>query len=93
MKSDITGRTSTTINASISKVWEALITPSIIKQYFFGTDAISDWKVGSPLIFKGEWQGKNMRIRVLYWTSCHKKYLNTATGVLCLALKTSRRIM
>jgi uncharacterized protein YndB with AHSA1/START domain len=58
MKSDITGRASTTINAPVSKVWEALTTPSIIKQYFFGTDAISDWKVGSPLIFKGEWQGK-----------------------------------
>ena len=58
MKSNITGRAEVTINAPASKVWEALTTPSIIKQYFFGTDAVSDWKVGSPLIFKGEWQGK-----------------------------------
>ena len=58
MKSNITGRAAVTINAPASKVWEALTTPAIIKQYFFGTDAISDWKVGSPLIFKGEWQGK-----------------------------------
>ena len=57
MKSNITGKASISINASASKVWEALTTPSIIKQYFFGTDAVSDWKVGSPLIFKGEWQG------------------------------------
>jgi uncharacterized protein YndB with AHSA1/START domain len=46
------------INAPASKVWEALTTPEIIKQYFFGTNAISDWKEGSPLIYKGEWQGK-----------------------------------
>jgi len=58
MKSNITGKAAITINVPALKVWEALITPSIIKQYFFGTDAISDWKVGSPLIFKGEWQGK-----------------------------------
>ncbi len=58
MKSNITGKASTTIDVPVSKVWQALTTPSIIKQYFFGTNAISDWKVGSPLIFKGEWQGK-----------------------------------
>lgn len=58
MKSNITGHTDITISAPASKVWEALTTPEIIKQYFFGTDAVSDWKVGSPLIFKGEWQGK-----------------------------------
>lgn len=58
MKSDITGSATININVPPSKVWEALTTPSIIKQYFFGTDAISDWKAGSPLVFKGEWQGK-----------------------------------
>jgi uncharacterized protein YndB with AHSA1/START domain len=58
MKSNITGRAAITINVPAVKVWEALTTPEIIKQYFFGTDAISDWQVGSPLIFKGEWQGK-----------------------------------
>jgi len=58
MKNNITGKAGININASAAKVWEALTTPSIIKQYFFGTNAISDWKVGSPLIFKGTWEGK-----------------------------------
>jgi uncharacterized protein YndB with AHSA1/START domain len=58
MKNDITGTASILVHASAEKVWEALTTPRIIKQYFFGTDAISDWKVGSPIVFKGEWQGK-----------------------------------
>jgi len=58
MKNNITGKASITIDASALRVWEALTTPSIIKQYFFGTDTITDWKVGSPIIFRGEWQGK-----------------------------------
>jgi uncharacterized protein YndB with AHSA1/START domain len=46
------------INASVDKVWEALTTPEIIKEYFFGTNAISDWKQGSSIIYRGEWKGK-----------------------------------
>lgn len=46
------------INAPREKVWEALTSPEKIKQYLFGTNAVSDWKVGSALIFKGEWEGK-----------------------------------
>lgn len=48
----------TTIQAPASKVWDALTKPELIKQYFFGTDVISDWKVGSPILYRGEWQGK-----------------------------------
>jgi uncharacterized protein YndB with AHSA1/START domain len=59
MKNNITGLVSATISAPPSKVWEALTTPDLIMQYFFGTEAISDWKEGSPLIFRGEWQGKH----------------------------------
>jgi uncharacterized protein YndB with AHSA1/START domain len=47
------------IHAPAEKVWEALITPSQIKKYLFGTDASSDWKVGSDILFHGEWQGKS----------------------------------
>jgi len=45
------------INAPVSKVWEALINPKIIKQWLFGTNVISDWKIGSPILFTGNWQG------------------------------------
>ena len=58
MKSDITGKASALISAPIQKIWDALTRPELIKKYFFGTDAISDWKKGSPLIFRGEWEGK-----------------------------------
>lgn len=39
-------------------VWKALTDKESIKMYFFGTEAISDWQVGSSLIFQGEWEGK-----------------------------------
>src|SRR5262245_16267879 len=53
-----TARASTTINTPASRVWDAITKPELIKQYLFGTDVISEWKVGSPIVYKGEWQGK-----------------------------------
>jgi uncharacterized protein YndB with AHSA1/START domain len=50
--------TTTTIDAPIDTVWEAITTPSLIKQWFFGVDTTSDWTVGSPLVHTGEYQGK-----------------------------------
>jgi uncharacterized protein YndB with AHSA1/START domain len=50
--------TETTIKAPIQDVWKALTTPELIKQWFFGVDTETDWKVGSPLIHRGEYQGK-----------------------------------
>ncbi len=47
-----------TINAPASKVWDALTKPELIKQYLFGTDVTTDWKAGSPITYKGVWQGK-----------------------------------
>jgi uncharacterized protein YndB with AHSA1/START domain len=58
MNGKYTASAKTTINAPVSKVWQALVNPEIIKQYLFDTEVISDWKVGSPIIYKGEWEGK-----------------------------------
>jgi len=58
MKSNITGRASAVIDAPSKKVWDALTKPEMIRKYFFGTEAVSDWKAGSPLYFRGEWEGK-----------------------------------
>lgn len=49
----------TTINAPASRVWDALTKPEQIKQYMFGTEVTTDWKVGSPITYKGEWKGKS----------------------------------
>lgn len=48
----------TTIKAPVAKVWDALTNAAIVKQYFFGSDQVTDWKVGSPIYFRGEYEGK-----------------------------------
>lgn len=48
----------TIIKAPITKVWEALTQPELVKQYFFDSNLETDWKTGSPIYFKGEYEGK-----------------------------------
>jgi uncharacterized protein YndB with AHSA1/START domain len=47
----------TTVNAPPDKVWKALTNTSSFKQFFFGSDVTTDWKVGSPIRFRGSWKG------------------------------------
>ncbi|HEY9205222.1 MAG TPA: SRPBCC domain-containing protein [Candidatus Methanoperedens sp.] len=56
-------RASITINVPIDKVWDALVNPDKIIQYMFGTNAVSDWKEGSSIVWKGEWHGKKYEDR------------------------------
>ncbi len=58
MNQDFIARASVSINAPINKVWNALVDSKAIKQYMFGTNVITDWHEGSPIIWKGEWQGR-----------------------------------
>lgn len=58
MKETFTATTAMTMDAPETKVWEALVTPSLIKKYLFGTEVTTDWKVGSPITYKGIWEGK-----------------------------------
>lgn len=44
--------------ASRDAVWEAITRPDLVKTYFFGTLLTTDWNVGSPITFRGEWDGK-----------------------------------
>ncbi|MCZ7609649.1 MAG: SRPBCC domain-containing protein [Ignavibacterium sp.] len=47
----------TTINASVEKVWKALTNAEIVKQYFFGSNQETDWKIGSTILWTGEYEG------------------------------------
>ena len=53
-----TAKIQQTIHAPISKVWDGLTLPELVKQYFFGSNLVTTWKVGSPIYFRGEWEGK-----------------------------------
>lgn len=47
------------IDASPQEIWDALIDPDRVEQYMFGTRIRTDWEVGSPITWSGEWQGKS----------------------------------
>ena len=58
MNKAFTAKATITINAPAAKVWQALTTPEMMKQYLFGAEVVTDWKVGSSIIYKGVWEGK-----------------------------------
>ena len=58
MTDDLRAENSITIAVPMARVWEALTSPELIKQWFFGVDTESDWRAGSPIVHRGEYQGK-----------------------------------
>jgi uncharacterized protein YndB with AHSA1/START domain len=48
----------TEIEAPKEKVWAALTDPGAIEKYMFGSHVVTDWKPGSPIVWKGEYEGK-----------------------------------
>jgi uncharacterized protein YndB with AHSA1/START domain len=58
MKGSFVAEKQITIDASADAVWQALTDPELVKQYLHGTDMETNWKVGSPITWKGEWKGK-----------------------------------
>jgi uncharacterized protein YndB with AHSA1/START domain len=48
-----------TIHATEREVWNALTNPEKVKQYLHGTEMSTDWKEGSPIVWKGEWKGRS----------------------------------
>lgn len=48
------------IKASNEAVWDALVNPEKTKVYMFGCETVSDWKIGSPLLWKGIYQDKEI---------------------------------
>jgi uncharacterized protein YndB with AHSA1/START domain len=57
----MTGRVATAeaeIQAPRSKVWSALTDPDQIEKYMFGSRVETDWKPGSTIVWKGEYEGK-----------------------------------
>jgi uncharacterized protein YndB with AHSA1/START domain len=53
-------KSSIRIQAPASKVWDALTNPHETKKYMFGCETVSDWKPGSPLLWKGIFGGQEL---------------------------------
>jgi uncharacterized protein YndB with AHSA1/START domain len=46
------------ISASPGQVWTALTDPKLISKYMFGAEVETSWEVGTPIRWKGEYEGK-----------------------------------
>jgi uncharacterized protein YndB with AHSA1/START domain len=55
---DLTTSTTTTIDAPVQEVWDAITTPELIERWFFGVKTETDWQTGSSIVHRGKWQGK-----------------------------------
>ena len=58
MNKNLVAEASTAIAAGRGLVWDALVTPDAIKHYMFGAEVESDWEPGSPITWKGEFNGR-----------------------------------
>jgi uncharacterized protein YndB with AHSA1/START domain len=39
-------------------VWDVITAPAAVKEFMFGTELVTDWTVGGPIVWRGEWEGK-----------------------------------
>ena len=46
------------IAAPARKVWLALTVPDLVKQWQYGSDLQTTWEVGTPIVFRNEWNGQ-----------------------------------
>lgn len=58
MNHALTVSESVAIHAAPAQVWAVLTTPTLIAEYLFGTETVTDWRVGSPIIFQGSYGEK-----------------------------------
>ena len=50
--------------ADENTVWDLITNPEKTKQYMFGCEVLSDWKIGSPILWKGKTENYNEIIYV-----------------------------
>jgi uncharacterized protein YndB with AHSA1/START domain len=60
MKGPLVLKSKISIQAPPARVWDVLVNPEHTKKYMFGCEALSDWKVGSPLLWKGVFEGQEL---------------------------------
>jgi uncharacterized protein YndB with AHSA1/START domain len=48
------------INSQPAKVWDMLTNPEKTKLYMFGCETVSEWEIGSSLLWRGVYEGKEM---------------------------------
>jgi uncharacterized protein YndB with AHSA1/START domain len=50
--------TSIDVEAAPARVWQVLTEPEYVRRYMHDTELDTDWREGGPIVWRGEWQGK-----------------------------------
>lgn len=48
------------VASTVARVWDALTQPRFTRQYMFGCEIVCDWQVGSPLLWRGVFNGQEV---------------------------------
>jgi uncharacterized protein YndB with AHSA1/START domain len=85
MEQGFTYSKSTAIHAPIAKVWSVLTDPELIPRYYFGMEWKTDWKKGSPILFRGDYdhqpfEDKGFILDIEPEKFIHFSYFNPSRG-------------
>ena len=58
MPGNLVATSTITIDAPAVRVWKVITDPAAVKEFMFGADLETDWTEGSPIAWRGEWEGK-----------------------------------
>jgi uncharacterized protein YndB with AHSA1/START domain len=47
------------IHAAPERVWQVLVEPELVARYMDGTSLETDWQVGGPIVWRGDWKGRD----------------------------------
>ena len=47
-----------TMRAPARKVWLAVTEPDLVRQWQYGSDLLTTWEPGTPIVFRNEWNGQ-----------------------------------
>jgi len=51
-------KSSIQIDNTIDEVWKALVNPEIVEKYMLGSQQLSDWRKGSSIVWKKDFNGR-----------------------------------
>lgn len=57
MSERLTAHAAISVRATRQRVWQALTTAADLERYMFGARVESAWTEGSPIVWRGQWEG------------------------------------
>ena len=59
MNTSISMNTGIALNVPVARAWAAMTEPEHVAKLMWGTQLDTTWEVGTPIFFRGEWEGKS----------------------------------